>query len=87
MNGISAPVQDKHQFFIDVQPKMGAALRAKARVQINLAVSQVRDIKQVASFPDIIFPIMWFEDVSIRIVFSRLFRGRVGGDTYRGNSV
>lgn len=41
---------------------MGTALRAKARIQINLAVSQVRDIKQVASFPDIVFPIIWFED-------------------------
>ncbi|CAK9832022.1 Scavenger receptor class B member 1 [Anthophora retusa] len=60
--GISPPIEEKHQFYIDVQPMMGTALRAKARVQINLAVSQVRDIKQVASFPDIVFPIMWFED-------------------------
>lgn len=44
---------------------MGSALRARARIQINLAVSQVVDIKQVATFPDIVFPIMWFEDVSI----------------------
>lgn len=43
---------------------MGAPLRAKARIQLNLAVSQVVDIKQVATFPDIIFPIMWFEEVS-----------------------
>lgn len=63
--GISPPVADKHQLYIDVQPTMGTAMRARARIQINLAVSQVRDIKQVASFPDIIFPIMWFEDVSI----------------------
>ncbi|XP_008558035.1 scavenger receptor class B member 1 isoform X1 [Microplitis demolitor] len=60
--GISPPDEEKHQFFIDVQPLMGTTLRARARIQINLAVSQVRDIKQVASFPDIIFPIMWFED-------------------------
>ena len=65
MTGISPPIEEKHQFYIDVQPMMGASLRAKARVQINLAVSQVRDIKQVASFPDIVFPILWFEDVSI----------------------
>lgn len=44
---------------------MGSAMSAKARVQINLAVSQVVDIKQVATFPDIIFPIMWFEEVKI----------------------
>lgn len=43
---------------------MGAAMAARARLQINLAVSQVIDIKQVATFPDIVFPIMWFEEVS-----------------------
>lgn len=42
--------------------EMGTTLRARARVQINLAVSQVIDIKQVANFPDIIFPILWFEE-------------------------
>lgn len=41
---------------------MGTSLSAKARIQINLAVSQVVDIKQVATFPDIIFPIIWFEE-------------------------
>lgn len=41
---------------------MGTALRARARIQINLAVSQVVDIKQVATFPDIVFPILWFEE-------------------------
>lgn len=41
---------------------MGTALRARARIQINLAVSQVVDIKQVANFPDIVFPILWFEE-------------------------
>lgn len=45
---------------------MGVALRAQARIQINLAVSQVKDIKQVETFPDIVFPIMWFEDVSMQ---------------------
>lgn len=48
-----------------VYQEMGSTLGAKARIQINLAVSQVVDIKQVATFPDIVFPIMWFEDVSI----------------------
>lgn len=62
--GVSPAEQEKHELYIDVQPMMGTALRARARMQINLAVSQVRDIKQVASFPDIVFPIMWFDDVS-----------------------
>ncbi|XP_015602295.1 scavenger receptor class B member 1 [Cephus cinctus] len=62
VTGMSPPNSEEHQLFIDVQPTMGTALRARARIQINLAVSHVRDIKQVESFPDIIFPIMWFED-------------------------
>lgn len=62
VEGISEPVKEDHELFIDVQPTMGATLRARARIQINLAVSQVVDIKQVANFPDIVFPIMWFED-------------------------
>ncbi|XP_037821072.1 scavenger receptor class B member 1 [Lucilia sericata] len=62
VDGISPPEKEKHQLFIDVQPDMGTTLRARARVQINLAVSQVFDIKQVANFPDIIFPILWFEE-------------------------
>lgn len=41
---------------------MGTTLRGRARIQINLAVSQVIDIKQVATFPDIVFPILWFEE-------------------------
>lgn len=62
VEGISPPEKDKHQLYIDVQPDMGTALRARARIQINLAVSQVVDIKQVANFPDIVFPILWFEE-------------------------
>uniref|UniRef100_A0A1B6ES61 Scavenger receptor class B member 1 n=1 Tax=Cuerna arida TaxID=1464854 RepID=A0A1B6ES61_9HEMI len=62
VEGISPPEAEKHQLYIDVQPDMGSTLSAKARIQINLAVSQVVDIKQVATFPDIVFPIMWFED-------------------------
>lgn len=61
-DGISPPDPDKHRFYMDVQPLMGAGLSAKARVQVNLAVSQVIDIKQVATFPTIVFPIMWFEE-------------------------
>ncbi|XP_045770104.1 scavenger receptor class B member 1 isoform X1 [Maniola jurtina] len=62
VEGISPPVPDKHRLYIDIQPEMGTAMQARARVQINLAVSQVVDIKQVANFPDIVFPILWFEE-------------------------
>ncbi|XP_048487843.1 scavenger receptor class B member 1 isoform X2 [Plutella xylostella] len=62
VEGVSPPDAEKHRLFIDIQPEMGIAMRARARIQINLAVSQVIDIKQVANFPDIVFPIIWFEE-------------------------
>ncbi|XP_055385357.1 scavenger receptor class B member 1-like isoform X2 [Condylostylus longicornis] len=62
VEGISPPEKEKHQFYLDVQPDMGTTLSARVGVQINLAVSQVVDIKQVANFPDIVFPIMWFSE-------------------------
>ncbi|XP_050678268.1 lysosome membrane protein 2 isoform X1 [Leptidea sinapis] len=62
VEGISPPDPEKHRLYIDVQPEMGTAMQARARIQINLAVSQVVDIKQVANFPDIVFPILWFEE-------------------------
>ncbi|XP_025836742.1 lysosome membrane protein 2 [Agrilus planipennis] len=62
VEGISPPDKEKHQLYVDVNPIIGTSMSARARIQINLAVSQVVDIKQVATFPDIVFPIMWFEE-------------------------
>lgn len=62
VEGISLADPEKHSLYLDVMPLMGAAMAARARLQLNLAVSNVVDIKQVATFPDIVFPIMWFEE-------------------------
>lgn len=50
--------------------EMGIPLRIFARLQFNLAINHVDDIEAVATFPDIVFPIMWFEDVSTNNYFS-----------------
>lgn len=39
-------------------------MRAKARMQINLMLSKVDDIKQVAGIREMAFPLFWFETVS-----------------------
>lgn len=39
-------------------------MKAKARMQINLQLSKVDDIKQVAGIRDMVFPLFWFESVS-----------------------
>ena len=49
-------------------------MQAKARIQINLMLSKVDDIKQVAGIPEIVFPLFWFEAVSrIHFFFSSYF--------------
>lgn len=44
--------------------KLTIAMQAKARMQINLMLSKVDDIKQVAGIREMAFPLFWFESVS-----------------------
>lgn len=60
VEGLS-PNRDLHEFYIDLQPKLAVALGAKARLQINLQLSTVEDIKQVAGIREMVLPIFWFE--------------------------
>jgi len=56
------PRQDKHQFQMDIIPKMGVGMRASARTQINLVMEEVANVKQAAGVRDIIYPLFWFTD-------------------------
>ncbi|KAK6644994.1 hypothetical protein RUM43_001270 [Polyplax serrata] len=56
------PDVEKHQTVFKIQNKLGVPLEGLVRVQMNLKISKVSNIKVVAKFPDIIFPIMWIEE-------------------------
>jgi len=57
------PDQEKHQFFMDLQPKLGTGLRVQARSQINIKLSDPHpDIKPAKGLRDIVFPFLWFSD-------------------------
>jgi len=43
-------------------------MQAKARIQINLMLSKVDDIEQVAGIPEIVYPLFWFESVSNLVI-------------------
>ncbi|ODM93432.1 Scavenger receptor class B member 1, partial [Orchesella cincta] len=51
-----------HQFYIDLQPKLGLAMQAKARLQINIQMKKVAEIPQTANLSDLLVPIIWIED-------------------------
>lgn len=53
------PVPEKHQFYLDIQPKLGSGLRASARSQINVVMKAT---DQVEGLRDIILPIVWVSD-------------------------
>lgn len=61
IEGLS-PSEDLHQFFIDIQPKLGTGLRASAKTQVNLVMNAVEDIKPAEGLRDIILPMLWFSD-------------------------
>jgi len=56
------PDPEKHQFYIDLQPKLGTALRAQARSQINIQMNKVDDVPAARGVRDIVFPFVWFSD-------------------------
>jgi len=56
------PTKEKHQFQIDIIPKMGIGMRAAAKSQINLVMNKVDHVKQMEGVRDIIYPILWFSD-------------------------
>lgn len=60
------PDKEKHQFFLDVQPNLGTAVRAQARTQINLVMEDYSYVttnrKSVEGLREMIFPVAWFSD-------------------------
>ena len=61
------PDQDKHQFFLDIQPRLGKTLRVQARTQINVQLYDFTDIEdlkenQAVKLRPFIFPFLWTSD-------------------------
>ncbi|XP_064114979.1 lysosome membrane protein 2-like isoform X1 [Macrobrachium nipponense] len=56
------PDPKRHAFYMDISPRTGTPIRAEARLQINIAVASVPEIKPAAGLRDMMFPIVWFED-------------------------
>ena len=50
--------------FIFQIKKLTIAMQATARMQINLMLSKVEDIKQAVGLREMAFPLFWFESVS-----------------------
>lgn len=44
---------------------IGVPVEGKVRIQLNLKVQQAKHINSVKNFRDIVFPIVWVEEVSL----------------------
>lgn len=62
VSGLS-PSKEKHQFYVDIQPKLGNGLGGAARSQINVHLEEVDGIKQAEGLRDMYLPVVWFEEV------------------------
>jgi len=60
VDGVS-PVKEKHQFYIDIVPRVGVSMKAKIRVQINFKIGPVPDILYTQLLPEMFFPVLWME--------------------------
>ncbi|CAG2063021.1 unnamed protein product, partial [Timema podura] len=57
------PIKEKHETYFKIQPKLGVPVEGKVKVQLNLKVEHTMNIFSVAKFPDIVFPIIWLEEL------------------------
>ncbi|RWS28672.1 scavenger receptor class B member 1-like protein [Leptotrombidium deliense] len=59
------PNEDKHEFWIDVEPITGISVDAALRFQINFHINKPSGIHKFKKVPEIVFPVFWQEIVII----------------------
>ncbi|XP_054741988.1 protein peste-like [Anastrepha obliqua] len=55
------PEQDKHEFYMILEPRTGVALEVAARFQVNMLVEPIKGITLYENVPRVFFPLIWFE--------------------------
>jgi len=56
------PDEEKHRFTVDIAPRTGTPLQVQGRVQINMALTNVSEIKPADGLRPMVFPVIWFQD-------------------------
>jgi len=53
------PDKEKHQTYLDMQPKLGNGLGGAIRTQVNIQINAVPGVKAAEGLRDILLPVMW----------------------------
>lgn len=56
-----SPDRDKHEFYLDLEPRTGSPVVLSARVQLNVAISKPPGLVRFRNIPEIMFPVFWQE--------------------------
>ncbi len=62
-------IKNDEIFYLKIQTfnqTIGVPVEGKVRIQLNLKVEQAKHINAVKNFRDIVFPIVWVEEVSVK---------------------
>ncbi|OQR77586.1 scavenger receptor class B member 1-like, partial [Tropilaelaps mercedesae] len=60
IEGLS-PDESRHQFYTDVEPRLGITLGLSARAQINVKLERVDFLKYFRHVPELVLPVFWQE--------------------------
>lgn len=55
------PDPNRHEFYLDLEPRTGSPVMLSARVQINVAISRPPGLIRFRNVPEIMFPVFWQE--------------------------
>ena len=56
------PNKELHETYIDIEPTSGFSLRAKKRVQLNLALRHYANLPSLTQVREVILPIIWMDN-------------------------
>uniref|UniRef100_A0A6G1S6V7 Scavenger receptor class B member 1 n=1 Tax=Aceria tosichella TaxID=561515 RepID=A0A6G1S6V7_9ACAR len=55
------PEANRHEFYVDLEPRTGSPVVMAARVQLNVAISKPPGLVRFRNIPEIMFPVFWQE--------------------------
>ncbi|XP_066993969.2 sensory neuron membrane protein 2 [Anabrus simplex] len=56
------PDKEKHETFIEIEPKTGTPLRGGKRMQLNMFMTQIPELSMLDHVSEGLFPLLWLEE-------------------------
>ena len=71
------PSAEQHEAFLDMEPLLGAPVKARIGIQGVVSVRPVEQVPLMAHLPRVVFPIMWLQVVIFIYLFIEIYSNQL----------